>query len=289
MNTNAKPRSTHLKRHSRAHAVPDKQPRARAPALPPPPARRVARHGRECAGAHHRSACLIPPCTAFRLCCFLAAGRLAARRRRACLAFAWAHAAQRLQPHGARVRASRPERARSGVRGASRVVATLTRAVRRSWWCASPASSCTRTPTSFTLPSSASLRRRRAAPRAAPCALFPRSAAALRAELRRARRLAPRSCRRCDGTGKLACGKCRGYGYLKKGGEESIKAFRQVGVDQDVSGIYLCPFCKGTGTLPCHSCRGKAKLWPENLNIEVRSKSKASSRHSVTLSSRRER
>jgi hypothetical protein len=57
---------------------------------------------------------------------------------------------------------------------------------------------------------------------------------------------------------------------LKKGGEESIKAFRQVGVDQDVSGIYLCPFCKGTGTLPCHSCRGKAKLWPQNLNIEVR-------------------
>ena len=81
---------------------------------------------------------------------------------------------------------------------------------------------------------------------------------------------ARRSCRKCDGTGKLACGKCRGYGYLKKGGEESIKAFKQVGVDQDVSGIYLCPFCKGTGTLPCQSCRGKAKLWPENLNIEVR-------------------
>ena len=80
----------------------------------------------------------------------------------------------------------------------------------------------------------------------------------------------PRSCRKCDGTGKLACGKCRGFGYLKKGGEESIKAFKQVGVDQDVSGIYLCPFCKGTGTLPCQSCRGKAKLWPENLNIEVR-------------------
>ena len=87
---------------------------------------------------------------------------------------------------------------------------------------------------------------------------------------RRAALSAPRSCRKCDGTGKLACGKCRGYGYLKKGGEESIKAFRQVGVDQDVSGIYLCPFCKGTGTLPCQSCRGKAKLWPENLNIEVR-------------------
>ena len=99
---------------------------------------------------------------------------------------------------------------------------------------------------------------------------FSLSAAAPRAERRSARCFAARSCRRCDGTGKLVCAKCRGYGYLKKGGEESIKAFRQVGVDQDVSGIYLCPFCKGTGTLPCNSCRGKAKLWPENLNISVR-------------------
>jgi len=228
------------------------------------------RHGRECAGAHHRSACLIPRCTGFRLCFFLAAGRLAACRRRTCCAAASAHAAARLQSRGARVCASRPQRARSGWRGASRVVAPLTHAVLRSWWCASPAFSCTRTPTSFTSPSSASPRRPRAAPRAARRALFLRFAAARRAERHLSRRFAPRSCRRCDGTGKLACGKCRGYGYLKKGGEESIKAFRQVGVDQDVSGIYLCPFCKGTGTLPCHSCRGKAKLWPQNLNIEVR-------------------
>jgi hypothetical protein len=30
----------------------------------------------------------------------------------------------------------------------------------------------------------------------------------------------PLSCRRCDGTGKLTCNKCRGYGYLKKGGDD---------------------------------------------------------------------
>ena len=28
------------------------------------------------------------------------------------------------------------------------------------------------------------------------------------------------SCRRCDGTGKLTCNKCRGYGYLKKGSDD---------------------------------------------------------------------
>ena len=31
----------------------------------------------------------------------------------------------------------------------------------------------------------------------------------------------PCSCRRCDGAGKMTCSKCRGYGYLKKGPDDT--------------------------------------------------------------------
>ncbi len=106
-------------------------------------------------------------------------------------------------------------------------------------------------------------------------------------------RAADASCRRCDGTGKLTCNKCRGYGYLKKGPDDkcvcaslalifrshratplpslarppcSVKAFKQAG-QEDTSNIYLCPFCKGTGTRDCEACRGAAKLWPNQLNV----------------------
>jgi hypothetical protein len=82
--------------------------------------------------------------------------------------------------------------------------------------------------------------------------------------------LSLRSCRRCDGTGKLTCNKCRGYGYLKKGPDDNVKAFKAGGPDSDVSNIYLCPFCKGTGTLACFDCRGEAKRWPAQLNVQVR-------------------
>lgn len=67
-------------------------------------------------------------------------------------------------------------------------------------------------------------------------------------------------CVRCDGTGKLVCNKCRGYGYLRKGLGDVVKAFRAAA--EDTSNIYLCPFCKGTGTRACTECRGAAKLWP---------------------------
>ena len=104
------------------------------------------------------------------------------------------------------------------------------------------------------------------------------------------------SCRRCDGAGKLTCLKCKGYGYLKKGAEDTIKAFKASNME-DVSTIYLCPFCKGQashslrrperpsvgsggdclggepgrctqGTVNCFDCRGKAKLWPQRLNVD---------------------
>ena len=42
-------------------------------------------------------------------------------------------------------------------------------------------------------------------------------------------------CLRCDGTGRLSCTKCKGFGYLRKS--------RRSPSDDDVSNIYLCPFC----------------------------------------------
>lgn len=77
---------------------------------------------------------------------------------------------------------------------------------------------------------------------------------------------AGRSCQRCDGTGKLTCTKCRGPGFLRKGPNDNVKAFRSN--DSDTSNFYLCPFCKGTGTQPCPTCRGAALLWPAQVNVE---------------------
>jgi len=76
---------------------------------------------------------------------------------------------------------------------------------------------------------------------------------------------ARRSCQRCDGTGKLTCTKCRGPGFLRKGPNDNVKAFRSN--DSDTANFYLCPFCKGTGTQPCPSCRGTAVLWPAQVNV----------------------
>ncbi len=87
-----------------------------------------------------------------------------------------------------------------------------------------------------------------------------------------------RSCRRCDGTGKLTCNKCRGFGYLKKGPDDNVKAFKAGGPDSDVSNIYLCPFCKGQDTLNCFDCRGAAKHWPAQLNVQARSARSAPAR-----------
>ena len=43
-----------------------------------------------------------------------------------------------------------------------------------------------------------------------------------RAAVTRARSPTPLfSCRRCDGAGKMTCSKCRGYGYLKKGPDDT--------------------------------------------------------------------
>lgn len=72
-------------------------------------------------------------------------------------------------------------------------------------------------------------------------------------------------CPRCDGTGKLVCNKCKGYGFLRRGPDDVVKAFRPSA--EDVSNIYLCPFCKGTGVRTCTDCRGAAKLWPAIVNV----------------------
>lgn len=72
-------------------------------------------------------------------------------------------------------------------------------------------------------------------------------------------------CTRCDGTGKLTCRKCRGYGFLRGTQEKKINAFGS-GMD-DLENLYTCPFCtKSAGTQTCWDCKGKPKYWLDRPN-----------------------
>lgn len=51
----------------------------------------------------------------------------------------------------------------------------------------------------------------------------------------------PRSCKGCDGTGKMTCSKCRGYGYLKKGEGDTCAPPRPLSLPSGAAEASPCP------------------------------------------------
>mmetsp|Transcript_28981 Transcript_28981/g.40020 ORF Transcript_28981/g.40020 Transcript_28981/m.40020 type:complete len:172 (-) Transcript_28981:115-630(-) len=72
-------------------------------------------------------------------------------------------------------------------------------------------------------------------------------------------------CRQCDGTGRLTCRKCRGYGFLRRAPEMKVNAFG-TGAD-DLDNLQVCPFCsKNPGVFTCTACKGQCKKWLDRPN-----------------------
>lgn len=93
-------------------------------------------------------------------------------------------------------------------------------------------------------------------------------------------------CLRCNGTGRLTCSKCAGYGYCTKRNykgwfnvpelidpslDQTLRGYKkklQMPRESQASRTYLCPFCDVKGTIKCLYCHGNGERKTLTINMD---------------------